>query len=192
MLRFLLKFNPSVPPNLIALAWTRLGGFLLTLKSWPESLEALEQAKDLWGDLGLENSLEAAAVEFNLAKVYLQLDQLFDAKNSCIELDSFNETIETARSLNRIGMLLYQKGKFGQAEPLLKQALRIHRRLLGEEHPDVASSLNNLANLYESQGRYSEAEPLYKKALEICERVLGANHPRTQTIRQNLQLMKKT
>src|SRR5689334_2314447 len=71
------------------------------------------------------------------------------------------------------------QGKYIEAEPLYKQALAIHEKVLGSDHPDMAISLNNLAELYRSQGKYIEAEPLYKQALAIREKVLGSDHPYT-------------
>jgi CII-binding regulator of phage lambda lysogenization HflD len=71
------------------------------------------------------------------------------------------------------------------------QALAMSKHLLGDEHPDVALSLNNLAGFYDSQGRYSEAEPLYVEALAILEQQLGANHPTTNTVRDNLEYLRR-
>ena len=52
-------------------------------------------------------------------------------------------------------------------EPLLKQALEIRRKALGETHPDYAASLMNLALTYHVMRDYERAEPLYRQALEI-------------------------
>ncbi len=82
-------------------------------------------------------------------------------------------------------------GEYKEAEPLHLEALDLHKRLLGENHPNVATSLNNLAGLYESQGRYTEAEPLYLEALDLLKRLLGDNHPNTKTCRNNLQRLRQ-
>ena len=61
---------------------------------------------------------------------------------------------------------LYQaQGRYGEAEPLLAEALALRRETLGEAHPDTLHSINNMAFLYQRQGRYGEAEPLYAQAL---------------------------
>ncbi len=49
----------------------------------------------------------------------------------------------------RAGLTAYQQGRYAEAEPLYKRALRI----LGPAHPGVATSLNNQAALYAVQGR---------------------------------------
>lgn len=54
--------------------------------------------------------------------------------------------------------------------------MKLRKRLLGDEHPDVSQTLNNLAYLYYTQGRYSEAEPIYQHVLEIDQRLLGNEH----------------
>ncbi|WP_073074163.1 CHAT domain-containing protein [Phormidesmis priestleyi] len=92
---------------------------------------------------------------------------------------------EAARLNQQVGQL-YQQGKFNEAIPLAEQALSIHKRILGENHPDVAASLNNLALLYQNQGRYAEAEPLFKQSLELNKRLLGENHPDVATGLNNL------
>ena len=78
---------------------------------------------------------------------------------------------------------------YAKAEPLLKEALEIRRKVLGREHPDTATSLNNLAELYQAMGDYAKAEPLFKEALEICQKVLGPEHPETAASLNNLALL---
>jgi hypothetical protein len=50
-------------------------------------------------------------------------------------------------------------GRYAEAEPLYKQAMKLYRTALGEGHPDYANTLNNLALLYDAMGRHAEAEP---------------------------------
>ena len=81
------------------------------------------------------------------------------------------------------------QGRYDDAEPLFEEALSIHRRVLGADHPDTAISLNDLASLYRAQGRYVEAAPMYKEAVEIVERVLGAEHPNTKITHENYEVL---
>jgi tetratricopeptide (TPR) repeat protein len=55
----------------------------------------------------------------------------------------------------------------------------MHRKLLGNDHPEVANSLDNLAVLLRQQNRLDAAEPLTREALSIREQVLGPEHPHT-------------
>ncbi|MEG3439951.1 tetratricopeptide repeat protein, partial [Pannus brasiliensis CCIBt3594] len=84
--------------------------------------------------------------------------------------------------------LYYSTGRYGEAEPLFRQALEMWKRLLGEEHPDVATSLNNLAGLYYSTGRYGEAISYSQQAIQIAEQALGKNHPNTVAFRENYEI----
>jgi tetratricopeptide (TPR) repeat protein len=78
-----------------------------------------------------------------------------------------DEHREVARSLDKVGLSLYQQGKYTQAEELHRQALAMRRKLLGDAHPDVADSLNDLALTLLQQGKYAQAEVLLREALAL-------------------------
>ena len=78
----------------------------------------------------------------------------------------------------------------------MREALRIDKKVYGDEHPDVARDLNNIAELlkhqvgllgqtllrqhrelYALQGKLSEAEPLTRECLKIMRKVHGNEHP---------------
>ena len=71
---------------------------------------------------------------------------------------------------------LYQQGRFSEAEPYAKEAIRLSTEELSPEHPHTAAFINNLALLYQDQGKYYEAEPLHHRALEIREEALRRQH----------------
>jgi len=81
-----------------------------------------------------------------------------------------------------IGNLYDFNGCYREAEPLLKQALEIFRKIYGKYHPDVATALNNLADLYKEEGKYDEAEPLLKQSFEIFRKIYGENDSRVASI----------
>ena len=47
--------------------------------------------------------------------------------------------------------LFDSQGKLAQAEPLVVEALRARRTVLGEEHPDTLTSMITLAGLFQSR-----------------------------------------
>jgi CHAT domain-containing protein len=94
-----------------------------------------------------------------------------------------------ALSLNNLAMLYKEQGRYAEAEPLLQQSLKIKRKVLNEDHPDVALRLNNLAGLYHDQGRYAEAEPLYQQSLKIKRKVLNEDHPDVALSLNNLAML---
>ncbi len=93
---------------------------------------------------------------------------------------------EAGTLLNQAGYYLQARGQFGFAAPLFRQAMEIHRQLLGEQHPSFATSLNNLAGVYDSMGRYEEAAPLYRQATEMKRQLVGEQHPSYATSLSNL------
>ena len=86
------------------------------------------------------------------------------------------EPSELMEAYNRYNTL-YQQGRYSEAEPYAKEALRLGNEELGRNDPAVVVLLDNLANLHRAQGRYAEAEPLYKRSLEIKKKALGPEHP---------------
>jgi tetratricopeptide (TPR) repeat protein len=99
------------------------------------------------------------------------------------------DSLEVADSLDRLGKLYHDQGRYSDAEPLYVRSLAIREKQLGEDHLDTAASINNLANLYKSTGRYVEAEPLYIRSLAINDKQLGAEHQETSTVLNNLALL---
>ncbi len=68
---------------------------------------------------------------------------------------------------------LYEQGKYREAIPLAKEALKVAKQTFGPDRPAVALSLHTLAGLYIAQGRDAQAEPLFKRALAIRDNALG-------------------
>ena len=80
---------------------------------------------------------------------------------------------------------LYQQGRYSEAEPYAKEALRLSTEEFGPNDPTTVAILNNLAELYRAQGKYAEAEPLYQRSLAIKEKTLGPEHPDVATSLEN-------
>jgi tetratricopeptide (TPR) repeat protein len=80
---------------------------------------------------------------------------------------------------------LSQQGRYSEAEPHAKEALRLGTEEFGPDHPTTAALLKVLASLYQAQGHYTEAEPLYKRSLAIFEKALGPEHPHVATSLKN-------
>ncbi len=92
-----------------------------------------------------------------------------------------SELMEAYNSYNT----LYQQGRYSEAEPFGKEALRLGTEEFGPNDPTTAALLNNLAELYRTQGHYAEAEPLYQRSLAILEKALGPEHPDVATSLEN-------
>jgi CHAT domain-containing protein/Tfp pilus assembly protein PilF len=87
------------------------------------------------------------------------------------------QRLSEAVQLNEKVLALYNEGKYGEAVTAARNALSIHKELLGERHLYYATGLNNLALLLNLQRDYAAARPLYERALAIRMEVLGERHP---------------
>ncbi len=76
---------------------------------------------------------------------------------------------------------LFFRGEFDRAGELAREDLRIRRRLLGDEHPDVANSLQILAVLLNAADNPAVSELLYREALAMRRKSLGDEHPDVAT-----------
>ena len=90
------------------------------------------------------------------------------------------------QSLGDLASLYRVQGRYAEAEPLFKQALKIAEKTFASDDLEVSSVLNNLAVLYKYRNRFPQAERLYRRALAIVEKSLGPEHPEVATIYHNL------
>ncbi|MCJ1262443.1 hypothetical protein MMC22_002313 [Lobaria immixta] len=91
-------------------------------------------------------------------------------------------------SMTNLARTLRYQGNWKEAEELQVQLMKIHKRILGKEHPDTLMSMHNLALGFDKQGRYKESEKLNELILEKSTKVLGEEHPSTLTTMSNLAL----
>jgi hypothetical protein len=78
------------------------------------------------------------------------------------------------------------KGNYGTAEEMNRQALEGYKKALGPEDPNTLNSKANLASTFWNQGRWKEAEGLDVQVMETRKRVLGEEHPSTLNSMANL------
>jgi len=90
-----------------------------------------------------------------------------------------DEHPHTLESLSNLATLMGMLGRFGIAEPLIREALDTYRRVHGDEHPNTLTALGNLGLVLRRQDKLDEAEPYLREALETFRRVRGAEHPQT-------------
>lgn len=92
---------------------------------------------------------------------------VLDRARTKLETELSDAPLVAAAVRSTLGNSYVSLGLYADAEPLLQEALRARRGLLGDAHPDVAASLNDLAALRQAQGNYTEAERGYRLALLI-------------------------
>ena len=82
-------------------------------------------------------------------------------------------------------------GENSQAKELHEKALKIYKKIFGEDHANVATSYSNLALMYKRLGEFSQAKELYEKALIIRKQIFGEDHVYVETVRSQLALVNK-
>jgi tetratricopeptide (TPR) repeat protein len=85
-----------------------------------------------------------------------------------------------------VGSLLWQNGKYNEAEKLNRRALEGYENQPGVHGLDTLSSVTSLALVLQAQGKYDEAEKLHRRALEGYEKQLGVHHLNTLISVNNL------
>ena len=149
----------------------------LTLRTFSETRlaflrDALESVSDSETRIGLR--LRIAAVLMDLAR-WEECEK--QQRLALADATALADAEFIARASNELAQLLMRTSRFGEAEPLMRQALDMCVAAFGELHPTVASCLSNLATLLQDTNRIEEAEPLMRRALEIDEATLGEQHP---------------
>ncbi len=91
--------------------------------------------------------------------------------------------------LSHAGLRWHDLAEWNRGEPLMRRALAIDEKNLGQNNSNVATGLNNLARLLAATNRYKDAEPLYRRALLIDEQIFGSDHPNVIVVLNNLALL---
>ncbi|MEK6643877.1 MAG: serine/threonine-protein kinase [Planctomycetota bacterium] len=79
-------------------------------------------------------------------------------------------------------------GIYDEAETLLRRAVELSRRTLGEQHLDTMKVMENLGTLLTECGRHGDAAELFDRLRGIQESTLGPEHPATLVTLNNLAL----
>jgi len=72
-----------------------------------------------------------------------------------------------------LGVVLYQQGRFPEAERSLRDALVTQEQLFGETHGDIARTLQNLAKVVEAAGDLDAAIPIMQSAVDMQRKMRG-------------------
>jgi tetratricopeptide (TPR) repeat protein len=91
-----------------------------------------------------------------------------------------------ASILYKAAWYAWRMGKGVEAEIMSVQAMKVRKRILGQEHSDTLDSMGMVGLVYVLQGKYDAAEPLYRETLQLTEKALGKEHPDTLTSMNNL------
>jgi serine/threonine protein kinase len=96
------------------------------------------------------------------------------------------EHLDTASSLHHIGLLRFTQGRFSEAMSTISEALRIRRKLLGDEHDLVDETRMALATCMglapPGHGDFAGAVKLARESLAFRRKRFGDNHRETAIV----------
>jgi tetratricopeptide (TPR) repeat protein len=87
--------------------------------------------------------------------------------------------------------ILRDQGRYAEAAPLLREALRLREAILGEEDQKTLAAIHSLAQILRGQCDLYAAEVLLRRVLNVSERLLGEEHPDVARDLTNLALLLK-
>jgi len=135
------------------------------------------------GRQALGDGPEVADVMLVLAHTYRELGRYKEAEaqidlaQAIFEAGAAQTGTGMARCLACRGNLLYELGRFAEAEPLLNRALELAEQSEDPDPLEIADYLDTLVELYGLQGRFDLAAQYSRRAYEICWRELPTGHP---------------
>ncbi|MDQ1265914.1 MAG: hypothetical protein QG635_1066 [Bacteroidota bacterium] len=130
-----------------------------------------------------ENDLPDDYITKNLESLYkkagsrLMPDSLYQKIIGLISKYSDDkENMNYANSLIQISSELIELKKNSLAEIFFIEALRITKKIKGENNPEYIASLNKLADIYAAQGKFEDAESRYIQTINIVKKLRGESH----------------
>jgi tetratricopeptide (TPR) repeat protein/tRNA A-37 threonylcarbamoyl transferase component Bud32 len=174
-------------PEMQATMLDNIGESYLRLGAYDRGQEILQRAYDLRKRAG--HNLDFASTETSLATAlrlqgkYDQAEPLFrdGLKIRQAKLGSNDQLV--ADSLSGLGECLYLEDHFSEAEPVLRQALDVNRKLNPSSGVDTR---NYLALVLERSGNYPEAVQLLREALDVSQRHNDTDSPDYANTMHNL------
>lgn len=132
-----------------------------------EMLASVDPAKALGREITIRQALDEAAEK---------IDSGFLAEQPELEGD-LRATIGTSYTAI---------GHYPEAEPQLRKALEIRRRLTGDVRQELVENLSTLGLVLDYQNRLAEAESMYREALKVLGPWRGEKNVDTASIMQSL------
>jgi tetratricopeptide (TPR) repeat protein len=85
----------------------------------------------------------------------------------------------TLETMDELGDVYSDQGKYAQASALLSQTLKTQLRVLGPRHYDTLDTLSSFASMYQREGKYALAEAYAEQTLAGKRQTLGPEDPVT-------------
>jgi CHAT domain-containing protein len=184
------KSNPAIKESLCLKAEFNLATVYRELARYTESIAILRSLLEnpvFINDSELyRNALSTLASNYSILGNHELSDSLYQAALYRLASTSDRESIDYVRVLTNLVNLYGNRGDFNRAIDTAFVALKIQKKIFGDNHPMYARTLSNTAKIFSDIGNYIQAEALQKKALDIREARLGKDHPDYVSSLQNL------
>ena len=106
-----------------------------------------------------------------------------------LELVPPEDEAKVAKAKLVLGDALWRAGRYGDAEPVLQEAVLALKGILGEDDEDTLWSMSSLAVVFKETGRKDKAEEMYMEVLAVQKVTLGEEHTKTLGTKGNLALL---
>ncbi|NOS70601.1 MAG: serine/threonine protein kinase [Verrucomicrobia bacterium] len=127
----------------------------------------------------MKDMLKGVGPSVALGRDTTMLREILDRTAERIGRDLNNQP-EVEVELRAILALTYEElALFKQREEMAREALRVSRARLGEEHPAVADALHQIGDARSRLGDQVQAEKFMREAVALKRKVLGNEHPST-------------
>ncbi len=134
--------------------------------------------EDLLRQLPDPDALPASANFTSLALRMLEQGVLERTHGAILEQFA-DDPLLRARMLQTLAGTMNTLGLPENAEPVLREALRLRLEELGEQHPDTLTSRHSMGSLLGVLGRHDEAVEILRDVHAQRARTLGVDHPET-------------
>ncbi|MGA2047196.1 MAG: serine/threonine-protein kinase [Terracidiphilus sp.] len=152
--------------NYLALVLERRGGFV-------EAAQLLREATEMSAKQEGRESSDYLIALHNLAGAEIDAGDLDGAARSEREVLTTRRKIwghdhpDTAYSLNNLGFIYLEQGRWQQAEPLLLEDIAVTSKLADGINPRYAVGLANVGRVEEQKGDFASAASYYDKGLQV-------------------------
>ena len=103
-----------------------------------------------------------------------------------VQIDKAADQSDLAATLTGLSDAEFDLSRYPDAAAWAQQALLLHQRLHGRNHPLVAVDLRNLGVIQTQTTHHPQAEKYFREALSIQQSWYGDNHPETADTRLDL------
>jgi len=140
--------------------------------------------------LGDGASGEVAASLYNLAHLMFAVAEFEEAetleRRALSMWQDLSNVEMIAMTMNSLAGTLVKRKRYAEAEPLLREALRLRLEMFGEDHPSVFDSRASLSAIFGETGRHAEAEALDREILQWRREHFGDVHPKVAHVLYNM------